>query len=182
VSALRWAQGNAAALGADPARVAVGGDSAGATMSAVVAQLATRAGRPPAAQLLIYPATDGETARPSQALFGEGFFLSPRDRTAFSTYYLSGTGVTSADPRVSPLRAPDLSGLPAALVVTAGFDLLRDEGEAYAAALRAAGTTVRAYRLSGLGHGFVNMTGVCPAAHSAMVRIAHDVRELLRES
>jgi acetyl esterase len=178
-AALRWAQANAASLGADPARVALGGDSAGGNLAAVEARLAKEEGRAPAAQLLIYPATDSETPRPSQAAFGAGYFLTQADRDAFSRHYLHGTGVRGTDPRVSPLRAPDLSGLPPALVVTAGFDMLRDEGDAYAAALEAAGTPTRLLRVPGQGHGFIHMTGVNPDARAAMVRVAKEWRALL---
>jgi acetyl esterase len=178
LAALRWAQAHAAELGADPARVAVGGDSAGGNLAAVASQLTVR-DRPPFAQLLIYPATDSETERPSQKLFSEGYFLSQGDRDAFARYYLEGTGVTGDDPRVSPLLAPDLSGLAPALVVTAGFDILRDEAEAYRDALAAAGTPARLTCLSAHGHGFLHMTGVSPGARAAMVRVAEDWRSLL---
>ncbi|HEU0299730.1 MAG TPA: alpha/beta hydrolase [Longimicrobium sp.] len=177
-AALRWAQAHAAELDADPARVAIGGDSAGGNLAAVVA-LDTRDDAPPAAQLLIYPAIDSETERPSQALFGEGYFLSRGDRDAFSRNYLQGTGADGRDPRVSPIYAPDLSGLAPALVVTAGFDLLRDEGEAYAEALQSAGTPTRLTRIAGHGHGFLHMTGVAPTAREAMIQISRDWRALL---
>lgn len=177
-AALRWAQAHAVEIGADPHRVGIGGDSAGGNLAAVVA-IETRGDRPPAAQLLIYPATDAHNTRPSQQLFGEGFFLSNADRAAFTGYYLGGTGVGERDWRVAPLYAEDLSRLAPALVVTAGFDLLRDEGEAYADALRAAGTTVRMTRVAGLGHGFLHMTGVSPAARQAMEETARDWRALL---
>ncbi|HEX2091311.1 MAG TPA: alpha/beta hydrolase [Longimicrobiaceae bacterium] len=179
MSALRWARENAATLGADRERVAVGGDSAGGNLAAVAARLAAREGRAPAAQLLIYPATDMVTPRPSQTFFGEGFFLSQADRAAFTRHYLEGTGIGDADARVSPLLAPDLGGLPPALVVTAGFDLLRDEGEAYAEALRAADTPVREVHVPGQGHGFLHMTGVNPAARAAVVRTAREWRKVL---
>ncbi|MFL5537749.1 MAG: alpha/beta hydrolase, partial [Longimicrobiaceae bacterium] len=178
LAALRWAQAHAAELGADPARVAVGGDSAGGNLAAVVAQLTAR-DRPPIAQLLIYPPTDSETERPSQSLFGEGYFLSQGDRDAFAHYYLEGTGVTGEDPRVSPLLAPDLSGLAPALVVTTGFDILRDEAEAYYEALAAAGSLARLTRIPGHGHGFLHMTGVSPGARAAMVGVAKEWRALL---
>jgi acetyl esterase len=180
LAALRWAQAHAAELGADPDRVAVGGDSAGGNLAAVAAQLTAR-DRPPFAQLLVYPPTDSETKRPSQARFSEGFFLSQDDRDAFARHYLEGTGVTGADPRVSPLLAPDLSGLAPALVVTAGFDILRDEAEAYRDALAAAGTTARLTRLTAHGHGFLHMTGVSPGARAAMVRVAEEWRALLED-
>jgi acetyl esterase len=169
-AALRWAQAHAAELGADPARVAIGGDSAGGNLSAVIA-LETRGDRPPAAQLLIYPAVDSKNTRPSQQLFGQGYFLSDEDRAAFTRYYLEGTGTADRDWRVSPLYADDHSGLAPALVVTAGFDMLRDEGEAYADALQAAGTPVRRLCADAHGHGFLHMTGVSPGARQEMVRI-----------
>ena len=181
LAALGWAQANAPALGADAGRVALGGDSAGANLSAVAARLTAAGGRPPCAQLLIYPATDAVTERPSQELFGEGLFLTRADRDAFSRHYLGAAGVRADDPRVSPLLAGDLAGLPPALVVTAGFDLLRDEGEAYADALSRAGVTVRARRFQALAHGFVNMTSVAPSARAATVEIARDWHALLDE-
>lgn len=180
--ALAWAQENAASLGADASRVAIGGDSAGANLATVAAQLCVRKNSPPVAQLLIYPPTDALTPRASQELFARKFFLSSADRKAFAGYYLKGTDVTEEDPRVSPLLAPQLSAQPPALVVTAGFDLLRDEGEAYAAALSDAQTTVRARRFDTLAHGFVNMPGICQAARRAVISIARDWRALLDEA
>jgi acetyl esterase len=182
-AALRWARAHAAELGADPARVAVGGDSAGGNLAAVTAREAAAGGEAPAAQLLIYPATGMQkTDRPSKALFGDGYFLSHADRSAFNRYYLTGTGAGDGNPRVAPLHAADFAGLPPALVVSAGFDMLRDEGEAYAAALQAAGTPARLVRIAGLGHGFLHMTGVTPAAHAAMRTIARDWRAVLDEA
>lgn len=179
-AALRWAQAHAAELGADPARVALGGDSAGGNLAAVVS-LEIREDRPPAAQLLIYPATDTRNQRKSQQLFGEGYFLSNADRAAFTGFYLDGTGTPERDWRVSPLYADDHSGLPPALVVTAGFDMLRDEGEAYAAAMQTAGSPARLLRMPGHGHGFLHMTGISPGARQAMVRVARDWRQMLNE-
>ncbi|MDB4947467.1 MAG: Acetyl esterase [Gemmatimonadetes bacterium] len=178
-AALRWARAHAAELGADPARVAVGGDSAGGNLAAVASRLDTREGLPVAAQLLVYPATDSVTPRPSKALFDRGYFLSGADREAFNRWLVDGTGVPDGDPRVSPLLAPDLGGLPPALVATAGFDLLRDEGEAYAAALQAAGTPARLVRIASQGHGFIHLTGVNPDARRATIRLALDWRALL---
>jgi acetyl esterase len=183
LTALRWAQDNAASLGVDAPSVALGGDSAGANLATVAAQQSVREGRrPPVAQLLIYPPTDGLTPRHSHELFAESFFLSRADRKAFSGHYLSGARAAAGDPRLSPLLAPQLSAQPPALVITAGFDLLRDEGEAYAVALKEAGTIVRAQRFATLAHGFVNMIGICPAARRACIRIARDWRELLEEA
>ncbi|HEX8723494.1 MAG TPA: alpha/beta hydrolase fold domain-containing protein, partial [Pyrinomonadaceae bacterium] len=158
--------------------VSVGGDSAGGNLAAVAAQLAART-RPPAAQLLIYPATDAAREHPSKALFGRGYFLSRADCDAFSRHYTDGAGVEPTDPRVSPLLAHDLSGLAPALVVTAGFDPLRDEGDAYARRLKESGNAVAWRRFPSLAHGFVNMTGVCPAARRALAEVARDWRALL---
>lgn len=177
-AALRWAQAHAAELGADPARVTIGGDSAGGNLAAVIA-IETRGDRPPAAQLLIYPATDAKNTRPSQRLFGQGYFLSDEDRASFTRYYLEGTGTPQRDWRVAPLYAEDHSGLAPALVVTAGFDMLRDEGDAYADALHAAGTPTRRMCADAHGHGFLHMTGVSPGARQSMVRVAEEWRALL---
>ncbi|HEX7422100.1 MAG TPA: alpha/beta hydrolase [Thermoanaerobaculia bacterium] len=174
-AALAWAQANAATLGANPANVSVGGDSAGANLSAVVSLLASRE-KAPRAQLLIYPPTDGHTPRRSYELFGKGFYLSEEDRKAFGRFY--GGAERGIDARRSPLHASDLSNLPPALVITAGFDLLRDEGEAYAQALASAGTLTRLKKYSSLGHGFIHMTGVCSAARRAMIDIAREWRAI----
>jgi acetyl esterase len=173
-AALRWAQTHAATFGADPRRVSIGGDSAGANLSAVVCHESRT--HPPCAQLLIYPPTDGGTGWQSLELFSEGFFLSRKDRAAFSRHYQVPEIERT---RVSPLRNSDLSKLPPALVVTAGFDILRDEGEAYAKALAGAGNIVRSHRYAGVGHGFIHLTGICRAARRAMVSIAREWRELL---
>jgi acetyl esterase len=180
LAAFRWAVAHASELGADAERVAVGGDSAGGNLSAVTARLAASDGGPkPALQLLIYPAvdlTDAETD--SGRMFADGFFLTENDRRWSTRHYLSGPDADATDPRVSPARAEDLSGLPPAIVITAGFDPLRDEGEAYAEALRRAGTAAVLERAPELIHGFINMTTV-PAARDAVVRLAGMVRASL---
>jgi acetyl esterase len=156
-AAYQWALDHAAELGADPARVAVGGDSAGGNLAALTSQRARNEGtRPPALQLLLYPVTtySGETR--SQTLFAEGYFLTKRGIDWFRHNYLGGTDVDVADPRVSPLLADDFSGLPPALVLTAGFDPLRDEGKQYSEAMRAAGVTVDHREFGSLIHGFAN--------------------------
>jgi acetyl esterase len=178
MAALRWAQAHAAGLGADPARVGIGGDSAGGNLAAVIS-IEAKDDRPPVAQLLIYPATDSETRRPSEEKFSDGYFLSMADRVGFSRCYTAGTGHTGMEWRVSPLRAPGLGGLPPALVATAGFDILRDEGDEYAEALKAAGTRTEHLRFPSLGHGFIHMTTITPAAKAAMIRIARSWRALL---
>jgi acetyl esterase len=143
----------------DPGRIAVGGDSAGGQLSAVVSLVTTReGGAAPAFQLLIYPAVDGTREWPSYALFGEGYFLTQGNMRWYWDNF-APEGVDRSDPRLSPLLADDLTGLPPAYVATAGFDALRDEGEAYAARLREAGVAVTLRRHPGLVHGFVNMVG-----------------------
>jgi len=178
-AAFAWARAHAEELGADPARIAVGGDSAGGNLSAALAQLAVREGTPaPVAQLLLYPTLDRTEERASLGLFAEGFFLSRADIDWFQKHYM-GALTDCSDPRLSPLKCRELSGLPPALVITAGFDPLRDEGEAYAAALQEAGTPVTLRRFDGLVHGFANMTGVSPVCRGAVVEIASMLRQLL---
>ena len=156
-AAYQWALEHAAELGADPSRIAVGGDSAGGNLAALVSQRARHEGTPlPALQLLFYPVTTYADQTRSQTLFAEGYFLTKRDIDWFRHKYLDGADVDAADPRVSPLRADDLSGLPPALVLTAGFDPLRDEGNQYAEAMRAAGVTVDLREFGSLVHGFAN--------------------------
>ena len=181
LAATRWAVEHVAELGGDPARVAVGGDSAGANLATVVAQQLRDAGGPAlAAQLLVYPATDfldddGQT-HASRVANAEGYFLTADDMAWFSDNY-AGTADRS-DPRLSPLRGR-LEGLPPAVVVTAEFDPLRDEGEAYARALEAAGVPVRARRFDGMVHGFFDMAALSPAAADAVRATCRDLRTLL---
>jgi acetyl esterase len=156
-TAYRWALEHAAALGADPGRVAVGGDSAGGNLAAVVSQQARNEGvRLPVLQLLIYPVTNRSGETRSMTLFADGYFLRKWDVDFSGDKYLSGATVDRTDPRVSPLLAGDLSGLPPALVLTAGFDPLRDEGNQYAEAMRDAGTSVDLREYGSLIHAFVN--------------------------
>lgn len=179
LAALRWAQEHAAELGADPARVGIGGDSAGANLSAAIAHLAIHdGGAPPACQVLIYPAVDRTRPYKSIELFGEGFFLTSASIAWFHRQYSGKAGVGDRDPRLGPLHAESHAGLAPALVVTAGFDPLRDEGEAYAAALLAAGTPTVLRRFDSLIHGFINMVGVSPACRDAVVEIAGTTRAL----
>jgi len=157
-AAFQWAYEHAGELGATPGRVAVGGDSAGGNLAAVVCQLARDSGGPaPVLQWLIYPRTDLTGQTLSLSLFARGFLLTKRDIDWFESQYLRGSGIDRADPRVSPLLAESLSGLAPALIAVAGFDPLRDEGESYAAALRAAGTAVDLRYMGSLTHGFVNL-------------------------
>ncbi|HEX4394755.1 MAG TPA: alpha/beta hydrolase [Mycobacterium sp.] len=163
-AAFRWAHEHAADLGAIPDKVAVGGDSAGGNLAAVVSQLARddraaqdATGPMPVMQWLIYPRTDFTAKTRSLSLFAEGFLLTKADMDWFEAGYLGGSVIEPTDPRVSPLLADTLSGLPPALIVTAGFDPLRDEGDRYAAALREAGTPVDLRSIGSLTHGFANL-------------------------
>jgi acetyl esterase len=156
-AAFLWAHENAADLGIDPDRIALGGDSAGGNLSAAVSLARTRAGGPaPAFQLLIVPATDLAGEYPSHDLFAEGYFLTKANMDWYKDHYLP-PGVDRTDPRVSPLLAEDLSGLPPAYIAVAGFDPLRDEGEAYAARLREAGVPVTLRRHGRAVHPFINI-------------------------
>ncbi len=157
-AAFVWAHEHAAELGAIPDKIAVGGDSAGGNLAAVVSQRARDEGGPnPALQWLIYPRTDFTAKTRSLSLFADGFLLTKADIDWFTLQYLGGSGVDAADPRVSPLLADSLTGLPPALIATAGFDPLRDEGNSYAAALRAAGTPVDSRSMGSLTHGFASL-------------------------
>jgi acetyl esterase len=171
-----WAVANAARLRVAQSRIAVGGDSAGANLAAAVCLRARDGGGPsPAMQLLIYPVTDAVAKAPSRHTFGDGFLLTRNDMDWFEDHYLPSDSDRS-DPRVSVLRAPDLSGLPPAYVATAGFDPLRDEGEAFAARLREAGVPVALRRHPGLVHTFANLTAICPSARAAMLEAAGALR------
>jgi acetyl esterase len=179
LAALGWAAEHAAGLGADPGRVAVAGDSAGGNVAAVAAWQAVRDGGPaPAAQALVYPATDLARRWRSEELFGGGFLLTRELMDWFAEQYVGGADPT--DSRLSVLRADGLGGVAPALVVTAGFDPLRDEGEAYAEALRAAGVApVVLRRFPGLVHGFCNAIGTSRAAREALIEVAGALRALL---
>ena len=172
LAAFRWAHANATGVGGDPERIAVVGDSAGGNLAAVVSQLARSDGGPrPALQALIYPVCDYSATRASYDLFGEGFFLTRSEMDWNRDNYLSRPE-QRADPRASPILAPDLSGLPPAHVVSAGFDPLRDEAEDYARRLGDAGVPTTLRRESDLVHGFVNAVGLGGRAREAMVAIA----------
>ena len=178
-AALGWALDRAAELGADRARIAVAGDSAGGNLAAVASVEATRSadGRAPILQLLIYPATDFASRSRSHELFEQGFLLVREDMDWFTTNYVGDAD--PEDPRLSVVRAPDLQGAPPAIVVTAGFDPLRDEGEAYAARLREAGVPVVLRRFPGLIHGFLNLTGISRSSRDAVIEVAGAARAML---
>jgi acetyl esterase/lipase len=160
LAAFRWAAKHAADLGADPDAIAVGGDSAGGNLAAVVSYLATkRRGVAPVFQLLIYPATDASVRRRSRDLFAEGFFLTSEEMDWFLGHYAPDEA-SWTDPKLSPLLASNLAGLPPAYITTAGFDPLRDEGEEYARKLAAAGVPVVLRRHPDLIHGFATFIGL----------------------
>jgi acetyl esterase len=177
LAAYRFAVAHAAQLGADPSCIGVAGDSAGGNLSAVVAQQ-TRGERAPDFALLIYPAVDRKTAYPSKTLFAEDFLLTRQDIEHFDASYFGQDEVTRLDVRLSPGLQTDLRGLCPTTIVTAGFDPLRDEGEAYARALEQAGNKVSLRREPSLIHGFLNMRAVSPACAEALDRLATDLREL----
>jgi acetyl esterase len=157
-AAFRWACEHAEELGAIPGKVAVGGDSAGGNLAAVVSQIARDEGAPqPVLQWLIYPRTDFTAQTRSLTLFADGFLLTKTDIDWFTEQYLGASDTDATDPRISPLLAESLSGLPPALIATAGFDPLRDEGDSYAAALTAAGTHVDRRSMRSLTHGFASL-------------------------
>ena len=171
MAAWTWIAEHAHGLGIDPERIAVGGDSAGGNLAAVVAQQTAAAGGPsPAFQLLIYPATDFVERAPSRFTYGEGFFLTTAFMDLAEENYLVG-GEDRSDPRLSPLHG-DVTGVAPAYVVTAGFDPLLDEGAAYGDKLRAAGVRVEQVREDGLIHGFINLVAIGRTAPKAARRAA----------
>jgi acetyl esterase len=175
-AAFRYAVEHAAELGADPVRVAVGGDSAGGNLAAGVARLAALDGGPtPAFQLLFYPWLDLSRKRDSYRLFGEGFYLTEGDLDWYRRHCLAQES-DALDPRCSPLLAEEWDGIAPAYVATAGFDPLRDEGEEYAERLRGAGAPVALRRHRGLIHGFANGLGIGEVGRNAVLEAAEALR------
>ncbi|HJU29252.1 MAG TPA: alpha/beta hydrolase, partial [Candidatus Binataceae bacterium] len=167
-AATKWVAENARSLNIDANRIAVGGDSAGGNLAAVVAQMARDRGGPKIAfQLLVYPATDCANESPSQREFTQdGYILSRADMDWFYGHYLSAADKTN--PYVCPALAKSLAGLPPAFVITAEVDPLRDEGEAYGEALRKAGVKVKAKRYNGVCHGFFSMAALIDKGKEAI--------------
>jgi acetyl esterase len=177
LAATKWVSASAGELGIDAKRLAVGGDSAGGNLAAVVSQLARSSGPEIAFQLLIYPVAQlGAPETPSMRENAKGYFLERESMDWFTRLYCHDAAHRS-DARLSPLLAKDLSGLPPAYVVTAGFDPLRDEGKAYADKLDAAGVPVTYVNYPGMIHGFFSMRSVVPKAREAVAAAAAAVRQ-----
>ena len=175
-AATRWVAEHAREIGGDSARIAVAGDSAGGNLSAVVSLLARERGGPKVLhQVLIYPVTDFSFETRSHIDNAEGYLLTRPLMQWFLSHYFSGP-TPRTDPRFSVLRAPDLSGLPPATVLTAEFDPLRDEGESYAARLRAAGVPAALTRYDGMIHGFFAQPALFPQAATAIDAVADVLR------
>jgi acetyl esterase len=181
IAAFEFASGKGAReLGADPTAVAIAGDSAGANLAAVACRLLRDTGRRlPRFQALIYPPTDLSSKRPSYDLFKEGFYLSEARMDRWDRLYTDGR-VGLDDPRVSPLLADDLSALPPAYVLIAGFDPLRDEVREYARRLAAAGVEVSLGEALDLFHAFVNIVGISPRCREAVDPLAEALGAALR--
>ena len=178
-AATQWVAQNAADIGADAARLGVAGDSAGGNLAAVVAQMARDRGGPAIAhQLLVYPCCDMDSnAWPSQTENGFDYFLTKESMDWFYDQYAD---VADRDnPYASPIKADSLSGLPPACVITAEFDPLRDEGEAYGAALQEAGVACEVHRYDGMFHGFFGMTLAISGAVAAQETAASAVKAAL---
>lgn len=178
LAAVSWVEANAASIGVDPNRIAVAGDSAGGNLAAVVSQLARDTKGPRIAfQMLIYPVTDTDTDTGSYRAFGTGHFLERDGMVWFFDHYAGEAD--RADPRLAPLKARSLQGLPPAYVVTAGHDVLRDEGRAYAEALKAAGVSVEYVNYEGMIHGFFNLQAVLDVARDAVKAAAKALKDAL---
>jgi len=176
IAATKWVSEQARWLGIDAQRLVVGGDSAGATLAAIICQEALRSGGPAiAAQCLICPVLDFEETSPSRAEFAENHLLDSATLEADLALYLP-EGVERGDPRVSPLRAVKFAGLPAAIIHTAEFDPMRDEGNAYAAKLVAAGVAVEHTCHDGMIHNFQAMGAILPQGRLVLHQIGEQVR------
>jgi len=180
MASARWALTQLDALGA-PA-LALGGDSAGANLAAVTAARLALEGQHVAAQLLIYPGTDLSQIRPSHTQFGEGYFLDRTERETFYGVYLRDVQAHAADVRVSPMLASVPPGMAPALVVTAGYDMLKDEGDAYARHLQRASTPAQQLHFHRLGHAFINLASVHRESRSGVEQVARAWRALALRS
>ena len=180
LAAFRHVAGAAESFGIDPTRLGVGGDSAGGNLSAVVARRTRGEKVTPAATVLIYPAVDSTLSSQSHATFAERYLLTRPNIDWYLGHYLGDVAGQVREPDVSPLLAPDAEGLGPHLITTAHFDPLRDEGEAYAKKLAAAGAKVKLVRCPRLIHGFAVMGGASPAAFAATDALIADAAAALR--
>jgi acetyl esterase/lipase len=179
MAAYRWALANAARFGAPAGAAAIGGEEMGANLAAVVCQELRRHGEvQPALQLLLYPVTDVASETQSMTTYEGAYPLSRATLAWFMGHYL-GLGDNPADPRLSPLKAESLAGLAPAVIATAGFDPLVDQGEAYAKRLQEAGAPVVFRCYDNLAHGFGAFAGVVPAADAACREIAGLARQVM---
>jgi acetyl esterase len=179
-AAASWVADHAADLGADAARLALGGDSAGGNLAAVVALKARDQGGPRLAlQVLLYPITDYDFETPSYRECAEGYMLTRAAMIWFWDQYLADPD-RRREPYASPLQAADLKGLPPALVVTAEYDPLRDEAEAYASRLRQAGVPVKLSRYDGMIHGFLRRSAFFDQGRAALDEVAAALRALAK--
>jgi acetyl esterase/lipase len=175
-AATHWVHEHAVELGGDPERLIVAGDSAGGNLAAVVTLMARERSAPPiTGQVLVYPVIDPACDTPSYTENAEGYFLEATGMRWFWDHYLGPDG-DGAHHHASPIRAGDHSGLPPAVVITAEFDPLRDEGEAYAEALQAAGVPVTMRRYDGMIHGFASMPMLFPEADDAITVVVDTVQ------
>lgn len=181
VGAFRAVAADAASFGIDPARLGVGGDSAGGNLAAVVSLTLRHEARKPSLAVLLYPAVDARCTAKSHATMGERYFLTRSMVEWYYRQYLGDDPARREHPDVSPLRADDVRGHAPSLVYTAHFDPLRDEGVAYAARLREAGVAARHRSFDTMLHGFLLMGGVSPAALEATELVAREVGKALRE-
>ena len=176
-AATQWLAANAESLNVDPARIATGGDSAGGNLSAAISLMSRdRGGCNLVFQLLVYPVTERSFDTVSYVENGEGYSLSRDGMIWYWEHYLADAA-DAANPYAAPAQAADLSGLPPALVITAEYDPLRDEGEAYAQKLTAAGTPTVCTRYDGMIHGFFGMSAVVDKAKQAVAQGATCLRE-----
>lgn len=170
-AAIKWSAEHAGTFRGDSTRLAVGGDSAGGNLATVGSMMVRDLGGPPVVfQLLIYPVTHYSFASSSYRDYGKGYFLTEEEMRYFWGSYLSDDK-SGANPYASPLLADDLSRLPPALVITAEYDPLRDEGEAYADRLQDAGNSVQKRRYNGMMHSFLSMSGTLEQAEKALGEI-----------
>ena len=176
-AAAQWVAGNAGSINADPGRIAVGGDSSGGNLAAVVSLMARDRGGPPLVfQLLVYPVTSRDLDTGSYRQNGDGYVLGRDAMKWYWDLYLADDADAS-NPYAAPLLAKDLSGLPPALVITAEFDPLRDEGEAYAQRLQAAGVTATGSRYGGMMHGFFGMPAFLDKGGQAVAEASAALKE-----